>query len=372
MNREEILSKFAVSGKLLSCEGFGEGHINVTELVCIDENGAPTNYILQRLHPTAFPNVPGLMDNINRVTLFLSEKLKNRGKDPMRGTLNMVPTRSGHTYFFDGTYYYRLCHFIENSVAYQKVEADWQFEECGYAFGKFARLLEEFDAASLYETIPHFHDTESRFANLTKAILQNKSGRAHLAQKEIAFAMENMQLSSYLTSRLRSGEIPVKVTHNDTKLNNVLFDKDTGKSLAVIDLDTVMAGSICFDFGDAIRFGCNTAAEDETDLSLVHFSMPLFRAFTKGYLHGLGTHVTQSELDALAMGAIVMTYECGIRFLTDYLDGDTYFNTTREHHNLDRCRTQFALVAEMKEHLPEMEQAVRELVYVKPQPNPAN
>ena len=366
MNRERILSQFAIAGKYLSCEPYGEGHINITELITVEENGEQVRYILQRMHPTAFPDIPSLMDNINRVTLFLSEKLKNRGKDPMRGTLKMVPTKSGHTYYFDGEHYYRLAHYIENSVVYQQVEEPWQFEECGYAFGKFARLLEEFDAKSLFETIPQFHDTENRFANLMKAILQNKAGRVHLVEKEIQFAMENASLASYLTSRLRSGELPVKVTHNDTKLNNVLFDRDTGKSLAVVDLDTVMAGSICFDFGDAIRYGCNTAAEDETDLSKVHFSMPLFRAFTKGYLHGLGTHVTQSELDALATSALVLTYECGMRFLTDYLDGDVYFHTSREHHNLDRCRTQFALVAEMKEHLDEMKQAVKELVYVKP------
>ena len=372
MNREQILSQFSVKGKFLSCEPYGEGHINTTELITLEQDGKVVRYILQRMHPTAFPDIPRLMDNINRVTLFLSERLKDRGKDPMRGTLTMVPSRSGHTYYFDGQYYYRLAHYIENSVVFQKVEEDWQFEECGYAFGKFARLLEEFDAQSLFETIPQFHDTENRFANLTKAMLQNKAGRVHLVEKEIQFAIENMSLSSYLTSKLRTGELPTKVTHNDTKLNNVLFDADTGKSLAVIDLDTVMAGSICFDFGDAIRFGCNTAAEDEPDLSLVHFSMPLFRAFTKGYLHGLGTHVTQAELDALATSALVLTYECGIRFLTDYLDGDTYFHTTREHQNLDRCRTQFALVAEMKEHLAEMEQAVKELVYVKPQPKSDN
>ena len=360
MNKEQILSQFTVRGTLISCELFGEGHINTTELLQVQEEEGVAYYILQKMHPTAFPDIPRLMDNIERVTRFLSKKLRKRGRDPMRYTLNMIPTTSGHTYYFDGESYYRLCYYIDNSTVFQKVEEDWQFTECGYAFGRFARLLEEFDASSLFETIPQFHNTENRYRNLLKAIENNKSQRAHLVEKEIQWAKDHAYLASYLTSKLASGELPIKVTHNDTKLNNVLFDKDTGENLAVIDLDTVMAGTICFDFGDAIRFGCNTASEDEVDLSKVDFSLPLFRAFADGYLRGIGTHVEKSEIDALAMSALVMTYECGIRFLTDYLDGDVYFKTAHKNHNLDRCRTQFLLVDKMTQLLPQMEKIVQE------------
>ena len=354
MKIESIISQFDIKGRFVGCTPFGEGHINSTFLVLLEDNHSITEYILQRMHPVAFHNIPKLIENIQKVTSYIADKLASEGKDASRSTLTLIPTKSGEYYSHENGEYYRVYTYIRGSVAYQTVEHPWQFRECGLAFGRFANLLSAFHAEELYETIPHFHDTEKRFANLKASIEKDTCQRAAEVEDEIRFALDHSHLASKITSKLRTGEIPTKVTHNDTKLNNVLFDADTGHSLAVIDLDTVMAGSICYDFGDAIRFGCNTVAEDETNLSLLDFSMPLFKLFTEGYLQGLGRNVTPAEIANLAMGALVMTYECGMRFLTDYLDGDVYFRVAHPRHNLDRCRTQFALLRKMEERYEEM------------------
>ena len=359
-NFSEIISEFKVEGKLVSCERYGEGHINETYLAIIDNNGTRKRYILQKINNRLFKNVDALMNNIRLVTEFNRIKITERGGDPDRESLTLIYTKDGKPYCYspaeDG--YFRMYIFIENATAYQSVTKPVQFYESAVAFGEFANLLAEFDASVLYEVLPNFHNTEKRFNDFMKSVETDSFNRAKLVEKEIKFVIDRKKYCDVITSKLKDGEIPTKVTHNDTKLNNVMLDNATDKAVAVIDLDTIMPGSICYDFGDSIRFGCNTGAEDEPDLSKVNFSIELFETYVKGYLHALGNSVTEAEKSHLAFGAILMTYECGMRFLADYLDGDVYFRTSRAGHNADRCRTQFKLVEDMEKNLNKMNEIV--------------
>ena len=244
---------------------------------------------------------------------------------------------------------------------YQVVEKPEHFYQSAVAFGNFQKMLAEFDATKLYEVLPNFHNTKVRYANFLTALKANKMKRADSVKSEIDFVLERQSYCSKFTDLIDSGKMPLKVTHNDTKLNNVMIDDITGKAVAVIDLDTIMPGAVGYDFGDSIRFGCNPAAEDERDLSLVNFRLNLFEEYAKGFLTTLGNSITQTEKDTLAFSAILMTYECGMRFLTDYLEGDTYFRTHREGQNLDRARTQFKLVKDMENLLPIMKGIVEKI-----------
>ena len=355
-----IIKNFKIDGELVSCERYGEGHINETYLAVVKEGDKNVNYILQKINNKLFTNVPALMENIRSVTEFNRAKIKARGGNPDRESLSLVYTKDGNTFYHckecDG--YFRMYIFITDAVAYQVVEKPEHFYQSAVAFGNFANLLAEFDASGLYEAIPNFHNTVNRFANFEKSLKADKMGRAASVKKEIDFVLDRKDYCGRIVELLKSGEMPTKVTHNDTKLNNVMLDVKTGEPVAVIDLDTIMPGSICYDFGDSIRFGCNPAAEDEKDLSKVNFDIELFEAYTKGYLSALGDGATEIERKNLAFGAILMTYECGMRFLADYLDGDVYFRTHREGHNLDRARTQFKLIEDMEKLLPEMEKIV--------------
>ena len=234
------------------------------------------------------------------------------------------------------------------------VESAKDFYDSGVAFGNFQKMLADYPAKTLHETIPNFHNTPSRFRDFQKAVQEDKMGRAASAQEEIAFALARENDTKVLTDLLKAGELPLRVTHNDTKLNNILFDENTKKAICIIDLDTVMPGLSHYDFGDSIRFGASTGAEDEKDLSKIEMDLALFEAFTKGYLEGCGGSLTEKEIEMLPMGAKLMTYECGIRFLADYLEGDVYFKIHREGHNLDRARTQFKLVKDMEDKWTEM------------------
>lgn len=349
-----ISSKFLVKGEFYSCEPYGEGHINQTFLLITKSEEKFVKYILQRINSTLFTNVNRLMQNIYLVTEFAREQIKLAGGNPDREALTVVKTKSGENYYFDGENYFRVYIFIEDATAYQVVEKPEHFYESAVAFGNFANLLAKFDASKLYESIPNFHNTVNRFSALKKAIQEDIAGRKNQVLPEIEFALAREQLTSKIVDKLASGEIPLKVTHNDTKLNNVMIDNKTGKAVAVIDLDTIMPGTICYDFGDSIRFGCNPASEDEQDLSKVVFSLELFEQYVKGYMSALRKSMTKSEAQNLALGAIMMTYECGIRFLTDHLNGDTYFRIKRENHNLDRARTQFKLVSDMESQFDKM------------------
>lgn len=283
-------------------------------------------------------------------------------RDPDRETLNVLQTRDGADWFLDSSQnYWRVFPFIERSVCLEKVESEKDFYDSAVAFGNFQKQLADFPVEILHETIPNFHNTASRFADFQKAVAEGDQARIALAQAEIAFALDRKEDTSVLTTLLSEGKLPLRVTHNDTKLNNILFDADTHKALCIIDLDTVMPGLSLYDFGDSIRFGANTGAEDETDLSKVGLDLSLFEAFTKGYLEGCAGRLTAKETELLPMGAKLMTYECGIRFLADFLTGDHYFKIHRDHHNLDRARTQFQLVADMEAKWQDMTAIVKNI-----------
>lgn len=351
----DIAKQFSIAGNLISSQPYGDGHINDTYALVFENGGVNKRYILQRMNKSVFPDIETLMENVALVTEFLSEKIAERGGDKERETLTLIRTNEGKTYYTDAEGgCWRAFLFIENTIAYQTVDNAHIFEDTGEAFGKFISGLADFDASSLGEVIKKFHDTRDRYAKFTAALVADKVGRAASASEEIKFVKERENYCDKIVGMLERKEIPLRVTHNDTKLNNILIDADSKKPVCVIDLDTIMPGSLLYDFGDAVRFGCSTAAEDEKDLEKVHFDLGLYEAFAKGFLSEIGTSITEKEVENLSTGAILMTFECGMRFLTDYLDGDNYFKTAYPEHNLVRCRTQFKLVSEMEAALDKM------------------
>lgn len=359
MEFSDILSNFAINGEFISCEPYGSGLINRTYVAVYNEGGKRVRYIVQRINTNLFKNVDGLMNNIKIVTEFNRAEIVKRGGDPNRESLTLVPTENGGTYFrTEEGDCYRVYVFIENAKGYDVVEKPEHFYESAVAFGKFAMLLDRFDSSKLFEVLPDFHNTVKRFGNFKKSLEADKFNRAKDVKKEIEFALNREKITHTIVDLLASGKMPSRVTHNDTKLNNVLIDTRTDKAVSVIDLDTMMPGSICYDFGDSIRFGCNPCLEDTPETEKVIFNMPLFETYTKGYLSVFGDTITDIERKNLPMGAILMTYECGIRFLTDYLDGDVYFRKTREGQNIDRTRSQFKLVSDMEKRYDEMLSAV--------------
>ncbi len=354
-----IYEHFSINGDFVECVRYGEGHINDTFKLTVNDAGKEVRYILQRINNRLFTEVDKLMRNIELVTSFCRKSVEKRGGDPMRECLNVVPTKDGKSYYFDGVNYFRVYVFIENATTYQIVRDPRDFYESAVAFGNFANLLAEFDASQLYEVLPNFHNTKVRFDNFMKAVEADAFGRKAEVEKEIGWVLDHKYLCGEIVDRIESGEIPLRVTHNDTKLNNVMLDDATGKGLAVIDLDTVMPGSLCYDFGDSIRFGCNPAAEDEPDITKVNFRFDLYESYLKGYLSAVRESITEEERKMLPVGAVLMTYECGMRFLTDYLEGDVYFRTHRPKQNLDRAHTQFKLVDDMLSVMDRMSEAVK-------------
>ena len=347
-----LIKNFEVEGKLLSAEPNGNGHINDTLLIEIETHDAKTSrYILQAINSNVFPNIEGLMSNIISVTEYLKKGLTDN-----RGAMNFVPARSGKYYFVDKNGVpWRMYHFIEDAVSLELPESTKDFYECGFGFGNFQRQLANFPAQELFETIPNFHNTPKRYDSFKKAVKNDVCHRAKSVKEEIDFVTGEENFYPVL----ENGNLPLRVTHNDTKINNVLLDSATRKAVCVIDLDTVMSGLSVNDFGDAIRIGANTAAEDEKDLSKVSLDLDLFEAFTKGFIEGSGGILTQEEIMLLPEGAKMMTIECGMRFLTDYLEGDTYFKIKYREHNLDRCRTQFELVRDMNRKWEQMKNIVK-------------
>ncbi|MCD8104211.1 MAG: aminoglycoside phosphotransferase family protein [Lachnospiraceae bacterium] len=362
-NITRVAGLFSFDGEVTEAIPYGNGHINDTyRITCRSDEGVK-RYILQRMNRNVFNRPEELMENLCSVTEWLKKKITENGGDAQRETLSLVPVRNGKPYLKDaGGEYWRAYLFIENATSYDLVEKDEDFYQSAVAFGRFQRLLADYPADTLHETIPDFHNTPDRLAKFEAALEADMCGRANKVQEEIYFILERRSLTHMLTDHLENGTLPLRVTHNDTKLNNVMIDDQSGKAICVIDLDTVMPGLSLYDFGDSIRFGASTAAEDEQDLSKVSCSLHLFELYAKGYIEGCAGALTDAELDLLPMGAIVMTFECGIRFLTDYLEGDHYFKIHREGHNLDRARTQFRLVSDMEEKLPQMEKIVRRLL----------
>lgn len=353
---DEVVAQFQTDGKAVEKTPYGNGHINDTFLVvCETGEGKKRRYILQKMNHSIFKAPEQLMENVVKVTEYLRKVIVSQGGDPERETLNVVKTINGSSYFVDKKGdYWRMFLFVEGTVCLEMVESKKDFYDSGVAFGNFQKMLADYPAETLHETILNFHNTPSRFQDFQRAVREDKMGRAVLAKEEISFALERESDTRVLTDLLHAGELPLRVTHNDTKLNNILFDADTKKAICIIDLDTVMPGLSHYDFGDSIRFGASTGAEDEKDLSKVELDLTLFEAFTKGYLEGCGGSLTEKEIEMLPMGAKLMTYECGIRFLADFLEGDVYFKIHRDGHNLDRARTQFKLVKDMEDKWADM------------------
>lgn len=358
---QDAIYEFGLGNKCSYVRPFGAGHINSTYAVYTpNENGDELSYILQRVNTNVFKNPREVMSNIVGVTDYLRGVIREEGGDPDRETLSYIRTKSGETYYEDTEGQpWRCYNYISNSVCRQSVENTEQFYQSARSFGNFLKQLGDYPADTLYETIPHFHDTESRLQDLLKAVTRDVKNRARTCQAEIDFVKDHAEDCSVLMEQLRQGNLPIRVTHNDTKLNNILFDENTGKGLCIIDLDTIMPGLALNDFGDSIRFGATHAAEDERDISKVDFDMELFEAYTKGYLETAGDVLTDKEKEYLAWGARVITLECGIRFLTDYLRGDEYFKIQYPTHNLVRARTQFKLAADMEANFDEMNAIVK-------------
>lgn len=356
---KEVLNSFELVGEFQDMIPYGSGHINDTYRLTYKADQGTKRYILQRMNKQIFQRPVELMENIENVTGWIRKKVAAAGRDPERETLTVVPARDKKPYYVDCEgEYWRVYHFVEGTQSYDRVEKPEDFYESAVAFGVFQRLLSDFPARTLHETIPDFHNTVKRFEDFREAVSADVCKRAEKVKKEIQFVLVREGFAHTLCDLEASGILPVRVTHNDTKLNNILMDNLTGKGICIIDLDTVMPGLAVNDFGDSIRFGASTGDEDERDLSKIRCDLELYEIYTKGFIEGCGGALTEEELDNLPIGAIMMTFECGMRFLTDYLEGDHYFKTEREEHNLDRARTQFKLVADMEKKLSKMREIV--------------
>lgn len=351
-----LCSKFALVGNFCSATPYGSGHINDTYMIQTD---CGNRYVLQRVNHEVFKKPIDVMHNINLVTFFLREKIRAEGGDPSREAMTLVPAMDGKMYVQTSSEdIFRIYLMIENAVCYDVIDTPQTFFYAAQSFGRFQRMLADFPAEELRQTIPHFHDTYHYYTKLEEAVEKDSKNRCKDVQDELLFVRNRLEDTKVLNRAFQTGDLPLRVTHNDTKLNNVMFDESTDQALCVIDLDTVMPGSMLFDYGDAIRYGANTALEDEVDLSKVSLNLELFEEFTKGYLSELASSITPTELELMPFSAKLMTLECGIRFLTDYLVGDTYFKIHKPQHNLDRARTQFKLVEDMEKKFADMKKIV--------------
>lgn len=352
----EIVKHFRFEGDCLEVNLWKFGHINHTYVARFRKGGGAVHrYILQRINHNVFKHPEELMQNIERVTTHLRKKIIAAGGNPERETLNLIPTVDGKTFYrtHEGDYW-RAYIFIKGAQTYQMVESLDHVYSAARAFGKFQQSLSDFPAEQLYETIPDFHHTRKRYEAFVEAVERDVRNRAQFVKAEIEFVETRAEDTSVLVDLLEQGELPERVTHNDTKFNNVMIDDETGEGVCVIDLDTVMPGLSLYDFGDSVRSGANPAAEDERDLSKVCIDLELFDRFAHGYLDAARDFLTLTEVDYLAFSARLITFEQGMRFLTDHLNGDVYYRIHRENHNLDRCRTQFKMVRDMEEKFDQM------------------
>ena len=359
----EIASQFQLRGDLLSIEPYGTGHINDTFAVAVDQGGAPLRYLLQRINHKVFNDPPKLMENIARVTTHIRERLLEQGESEVtRRALTIIPTLDGGPYYQDDKgHYWRVYIFIEKARSYDNLETPRQAFEAARAFGSFQKALSDLSGPALHETIPQFHDGPVRFGQFLHAQESDPCNRTADAQDEISFMRDHSWIFEVLPEQMAQGSIPVRSTHNDTKINNVLMDDDSGEGICVIDLDTLMPGLVLYDFGDMVRTSTCKAAEDERDLERVFLDLPMFTQVARGYLSTAGDFLNQSEKEHLVFAGKMITLIIGCRFLTDFLGGDTYFKTHREGHNLDRCRTQFKLVKSITDQEGKMKEIVERI-----------
>lgn len=360
---QEISKQFQIYGEILHAETFKIGHINETYSATYDQGGMRVRYIHQKINKNVFKNPPAVMKNVMRVTTHIRRKLEAMAaRDITRRSLIVIPTRSGQSFYRsrEGEYW-RTFVFVEGVQTFESVQSSEQAFQAGRAFGEFQSLLVDLPGGRLTETIPNFHHTRKRFSALQQAIQKDRYNRAKDARREISFALQHESLVDVILHAMAKGKIPERITHNDTKFNNVMLDTLTGEAKCVVDLDTVMPGCALYDFGDMVRTTTSPTLEDEKDLSKVKMHMPIFKKLADGYLSTAGSFLTRTEKSLLAFSGKLITLEIGIRFLTDFLSGDTYFRIHRPDHNLDRCRTQFKLVESIEQQEEAMQKFVNSL-----------
>jgi len=356
---KKVSAAFEIAGDFIHAEPYGSGHINDTYAASFSQGGTPVRYIFQRINHNIFKTPPALMENIERVTSHQQKKLASAG-DASRKALSLIKTRCGRAYSNDDEgNYWRSYIFVEKAKTYDIIETPDQAFQAARAFGEFQKTLVDLPGGRLLETIPDFHNTPKRYAALEEAIQRDVKNRAAECKAEIEFTMKRKEVAGLLIDMCAKGEIPERITHNDTKLNNVMIDDTTNEGICVIDLDTVMPGLVHYDFGDLVRTSTSPAAEDEKDLSKVKMQMNMFEGLIKGYLESAGAFLTPREKEYLPFAGKLITLEIGVRFLTDFLMGDVYFKTKRPEHNLDRCRTQFKLVQSIGEQEDKMASFIR-------------
>lgn len=359
---EEILAFYTFEGEYTGYSQITAGHINTTLSLQFDVGGKTKQFIAQKINTNVFKDPKKLMENMVNVTSHLTKKIEEKGGNIERETLHALISNDNKPYHImpDGSFW-RCVNFITDAYSCNMIENPQVFFNAGKAFGEFMSLLADFDGESLHETIPNFHNTKDRFNNFLIALENNKSGRKDNAKEEIEFVLQRKDDSEILVNLIEEGKLPIRVTHNDTKINNIMFDNQSNEGICILDLDTVMPGLSLYDFGDAIRSGASTAKEDEPDTSKVKINLELYNAYTEGYLSTAGKSLTKEEADFLAFSAKLLTFECGMRFLTDYLDGDTYFHTDYKEHNLVRAKNQFALVADIEKNMDLLKKTTAEI-----------
>lgn len=367
MNETTVMNaakQFKFEGKYVNHFMSENGHINYTFFMSYrQKDNKIRRYILQRINTHVFKNPIEVMENIKNVTNFIRQKVEKQGKNPRRRVLSLIETYDGNVYYIDDNgFFWRAYDVVENTATFSKAETPDRFYKVGYSFGQFQMQLADFPADKLFETIPNFHNTVSRYNDFEEAVKNDPLDRVRELEDEINFVRSRKNVCSYIMDGIADGRFPLRVTHNDTKMDNILVDKKTGEGVCIIDLDTVMPGSVLNDFGDAIRFGASSADEDETDLDEVYIDISMFEAFTNGFIAGLDNSLSNDEIKALPMGALILTLETGIRFLTDYINGDVYFRISRESHNLDRARNQFKLVEDIEHKMPKFNRIVKKIL----------
>lgn len=360
MKIKELAEKFRLPGELVSISVISNGNINTTYDVKLCHEGREGHYVFQKINMFVFKSPKKIMSNIEKITRHIADKLECEGKSRDQ-VMHFFYTEDGKNYYLDDNGFWRVSEYVHNTVTYNECDNLERLCSAGSAFGNFQNMLSDFDATTLYETIPNFHNTRSRLAVFFRHVNEDPCGRVDEVREEIEKIRSLRPLAQRLNELIDSQELPLRVTHNDTKINNILFDKDTDEAKTVIDLDTVMPGLVAYDFGDAIRSAANTAAEDEPDLSKVHLDLERFRAFATGFVGELKGSLMPIEIKTLALGAFTMTAELAVRFLDDYITGDQYFKTLYRGHNLVRTRCQLALATEMLDRMGEMNKIIADI-----------